>query len=470
VLARAIANARQAAGLSHDQFAALLELDPATVWAWESGAQPIDPVQLDVIARLFGLDVPQFLGADLRTSPSTLLYRSMAGGPALERFASDRLPHQLGEFMRCARIVAECEQLSGTPVASLAWLDDLSPEPLLAGSRAPHGAEELAGRVRARLGLGDRPVASMQGLLRELGIALFFADPDTLHPAVDAACMLHPRPAILVNITAGGDKWWRTRMSLAHELAHLCFDRDVLGAPRRFFLFSPAERAARSWYLFDRFEALEQRANAFAAYFLAPPVAVRALVSRSSAATPAALHTVARHFGVGHETAANILTNVFELSDIQRGALITAPGVELSPAHPDRVLQPRLRDDDFVARILALYRDGSIDGIRARRWLRLGSDEPLPEGAGLDDEQRAPIVSPGDRARQRVEYLIHRMLGDPTLHVAHVETLDAAKLRVRVVRSRDGDGEEIVGHVILGTDDLRILGATGPALAALATA
>lgn len=468
MLARAIATARQAAGLSHEQFAALLELNPATIRAWESGARPIEPVQLDVIAGLFGLEVPQLLGADLRTSPSTLLYRSMAESPALERFAGDRLPHQLGEFMRCARIVAECEQLSGAPAASLAWLDELGPEPLPVGSRAPHGAEELATRVRARLGLGDRPIPSMRALLRELGVALFFADPDTLHPAVDAACMLHPRPAILVNVTAGGDRWWRTRMSLAHELAHLCFDRDVLGAPRRFFLFSPAERAARSWHLFDRFEAIEQRANAFAAYFLAPPVAVRALVSRASAATPAALRTVARHFGVGHETAANILTNVFELSDVQRGALITGRPVELPSTHPDRVVRPRLRDDDFVARVLKLHREQVIDGVRARRWLRVPAHEPLPDGFGLADAQRAPLVSQGDRVRQRIEYLIHQTLGDRALRVGRVETLDAAKLRALVVRRGNEDVEAIVGHVDVGAEDLRILGTAGPDLAALA--
>lgn len=464
MLARAIAKAREVAGLSREQFAALLELSPSLIQAWETGAERVDPAQLDVVARLFGLDGPELLTTDLRTTPSALLYRSMAAGTALERFASDRLPHQLGEFQRCVRILAECEKMSGTTPEPLTWLEGLGPEPLPAGGTPPYGAVELAARVRARLGLGLDPIPSMQKLLREHGVALFFADPDTVHPAVDAACTLHPRPAILVNVTAGGDTWWRTRMSLAHELAHLCFDRDVLGVPRRLFLFSPAER----WQLFDRFEAMEQRASAFAAYFLAPPAAVQALVPRASAASPAALYSVVREFGVGHETAANILKNVFALSDVQRGALLAARPLSLAPTHPDRVVRPRLRDDAFVTRVLQLYRDEAIDGIRARRWLRLAAHEPLPTGFALSPEQRAPILSPSDRARQRLDHLLRRCLGDASLHVDAIEIVDPGRIRVFVVRSVDNAGDKPIGHVVLGADDMRVQTISGPDLAALA--
>ena len=470
VLARAIVKARQAAGLTVTQFATLLDLDASTIQAWESGARAVEPGQFDGVARLFGMEMTQFLGADLSNSPSSLLYRSMAGGSALDLFAGSRLPLQLGEFMRCARITAECDQLSGEAPPSLAWLDDLGPAPLAAESRVPHNAEALARRVRDRLGLGDRPIASMRTLLRDLGVALFFADPDSLDASVDAACMVNPRPAILVNVLAGGEKWWRTRMSLAHELAHLCFDNDVLGARRHLFLFSPAEKAARSWHLFDRFEALEQRANAFAAYFLAPPAGVRALISPSEATSPVALQRLASHFGVGQETAANVLKNVFDLSDVQRYALLSAPLVELPSNHPDRVTRPRLRDEVFTRRVLSLLRDDKIDGVRARRWLRLGAHESLPKGYGLSREQRAPIVTPLDRARQRLEFLIHTVLKDHTLHVGHVEMLPAARLRAQVVRPRSRDDEELVGHVVLESEDLRIVQATGPGLAALTSA
>lgn len=471
MFARAIAHAREVAGLSHEQFAALLELAPTTIQAWESGAERPDSAQLDVVARLFGLELRQFLTTDLRTTPSALLYRSMAAGPMLERFAGDRLPHQLGEFQRCVRILAECEALAGAPTSSRAWLEGLAPEPLAtAGSLPPHGAEELAARVRTHLGLRSGPIPSMRVLLRDLGVAVFFVDPETLHPAVDAACTLHPRPAILVNVVAGGDRWWRTRMSLAHELAHLCFDRDVLGVPRRMFLFSPAERAGRSWNIFDRFEAIEQRASAFAAYFLAPPAAVRALVSRSAAATPAALHAVACHFGVGNETAANLLTNVFSLSTTQRVALLAAPPVELPPEHPDRVVRPRLRDHEFITRVLALHRDGLIDGVRARRWLSLGAHEPLPAGHGLSPELMAPILSTHDRARLRLDHLIRNSLRDPSLHVDDIGESEAGDIRARVVRSTDGHDAEFVGYVDLALDDLRVLTVSDPGLSDLVCA
>jgi transcriptional regulator with XRE-family HTH domain len=337
MLARAIADAREATGLSYEQFAGLLALSPATVRAWESGESPIAAVQLEMVARLFGMDIPQFLETDLRTKPSALLYRSMAQGGALERFSLDRLAHQLGDFLYCVRVVSECERLAGESSASLAWLDELGPEPLAAASRPPHGAEELAATVRARLGLGLEPIPSMRFLLRGRGVELFFADPDMLHPAVAAACTLVPRPAILVNVMSGGDKWWHTRMSLVHELAHLCFDSNVLGEPRRLFLFSPVER--RSWQPVARFEALEQRANAFAAYFLAPRALVERLIPRSASASPEALHELRRRCGLGHETAANLLKNIFGLSDLQHNALLAALTSRSRPNTPTASLR-----------------------------------------------------------------------------------------------------------------------------------
>ena len=59
----------------------------------------------------------------LRTTPSTLLYRSMARGPELERFATARLPQQLGEFLYCVRVAAQCEQLARVTGRPRAWLD-----------------------------------------------------------------------------------------------------------------------------------------------------------------------------------------------------------------------------------------------------------------------------------------------------------------------------------------------------------
>ena len=350
--------------------------------------------------------------------------------------------------------------------APLAWLESLCPEPLPVGSRPPHHAERLAARVRAHLGLGEETIPSMQDLLRGLGISLFFADPGALDPAVDAACTLQPRPAILVNV-GNGDAWWRTRMSLAHELAHLCFDRGVLGAPRRFFLFSPSEQAARSWQVVDRFEALEQRASAFAAYFLAPPTAVRKLIPRSSASSAAALYEVARRFGVGHETAANILTNVFQLSEFERSKLRAIRPIDLGAEHPDRIVRPQLRDDRFVARVLDLYRDDVIDGIRARRWLRLGAHEALPPGFGLPPEQQAPLVSPEIRALQRLEYLIYETLGDSSLRVESIEPIDEARLTACVVRNAGDGTSRVIGQVVLASDDLRVLATSNSGLAAL---
>lgn len=458
-LAQAMTRARAAAGLSMERFAALLQLSASTVQAWEDDRAPVPPEQLDAIARLFGLDIPQFMTADFTASPAALLFRSIADADAssLDGLAAVRAPHLLGEFLRCVRIEDECERLAGAE-ASWSWLDAFPAVPVDPESRAPHGAEELAARARELLGLGEAPIASMRKLLEvRLGVSLFFVTPEELSPTIDAACVSFPRPAILVNVVAGGEKWWRTRMSLAHELAHLLLDRDVLHAPRRLFLLSPAERAPQAWRLTEHFEAMERRASAFAAYFLAPPAAVRALVRPEEAATARALRAVARHFMVGQETAANVLTNVFRLPELERARLLNLePGLDLPRDHDDRVPRGGLRNKRFVARVMRAYAGGKIDGVRARRWLKIPATEPLPHAGGVREQLRRPLLSLTDRAALGLETRLRELVHDPAVFVESVRRRADGTMVASVARAHEDGGFDDLGEVVLAAD-LRVI-------------
>src|SRR5207237_4984957 len=98
---------------------------------------------------------------------------------------------------------------------------------------------------------------------------------DEVDANIDGASTLEPIPAVLVNLVGGRERWWRTRMTLAHELCHLLFDALPDADHHRMLMFSPhrdGSRAAhgnnRRYPLPDVLERMERRAKAFAAYLL----------------------------------------------------------------------------------------------------------------------------------------------------------------------------------------------------------
>ena len=68
--------------------------------------------------------------------------------------------------------------------------------------------------------------------------------PEEMDPEIDAASTVTPEPAVLVNLVGGAEQWWRTRMTLAHELCHLLLDRERSGEPRFVMLSPTSERRA----------------------------------------------------------------------------------------------------------------------------------------------------------------------------------------------------------------------------------
>jgi Zn-dependent peptidase ImmA (M78 family)/transcriptional regulator with XRE-family HTH domain len=131
---------------------------------------------------------------------------------------------------------------------------------------------ELASTARRRLGLGNEPIASLRKVVEEtLGIPVVQI---ALPPAIAGATVaVKERRGVVLNTVGMHSNVWVRRFTLAHELGHLLFD--------------PAQRLLS--VRVDSFEALhlspdqvrdevEQRANAFAIAFLAPPDGVRGIV------------------------------------------------------------------------------------------------------------------------------------------------------------------------------------------------
>ncbi|MDI1434263.1 XRE family transcriptional regulator [Polyangium sorediatum] len=439
-----VRDARQTAKLSEHAMARLLGLSVDELRRIENAKDEASPVLLDRYAQTFGLSLKRFLAGEARQAPMALLLRSIYA-PSLDELANAEAHRVLGEFVRTARDIADLRDVLHEPRDS-SLLNTLKARPIDA-SPPPHGAERLAQSLRAHLDLGLDPIPSMIDLLeRRLGVDILWLSPDELDRDIDGASARGPTPAILVNLVGGAELFWRTRMTLAHELCHLVFDRNVLstGRPRGFVLFSPRppagdeegtrRRSYRRFQLFDDFESIERRASAFAAYFLAPPEGVRQLVGRTDATSEEAIVAVSHHYGVGRETAINVLKNVYRLPPDARRVMLTRRYTPPTPSdHPDvhrgaiglraGALQ------DLVLRALAR---GAIDSVTARDYLGLGLTDDLPPHPELDDAQRAPLRSPEDKARSRVDRHLQETQENTRLYAAAV-TRDPDGFRVDVV-------------------------------------
>jgi Zn-dependent peptidase ImmA (M78 family) len=163
-------------------------------------------------------------------------------------------------------------------------------------------AEQLAERVREELGNPLEPFASVRTAMARLGVATFFTE--FAAEEVDGATwrVASSPPCVVANARARSGLVTAARMTFAHELCHALFDR-----PRQGDVGLVEVRTPRS-------TAQEQRANAFAAWLLAPREAVRRFLQESGlrpgqVPTQQHLLSLSLHFGMGVEAMANHLVS-----------------------------------------------------------------------------------------------------------------------------------------------------------------
>lgn len=159
----------------------------------------------------------------------------------------------------------------------------------------------LAEEARAALRLGERPIPSMRELVEDrLGIPVVQAELQrNLAGATIAADDGNGARArgIVLNTTGDNRNVWVRRATLAHELGHLLFDSDARLRHVRVDSYDDGATDPEG----GEGDFVEQRANAFAAAFLAPLAAVH-----RTAPPPFGPETVAktmREFGISLTTA-----------------------------------------------------------------------------------------------------------------------------------------------------------------------
>ena len=459
-LSDAIRTARLDARLDAPLMAAMIGVDEPRLVQLEAGERDPRPEELEAYAQVFGVSLQQLAAGDATRAPLTQLFfrsASEGGRAALQELVATGGHRVIGEFMRCTREIAALESLLNLPAPRAFPVPPTSITDLLE-SAPPYGADRLAEWFRAELGLGLGPIPSMRTIITEkLGIRVLWVTPEELDPVIEGASTRSPRAAILVNLVEGPDCWWRTRMTLGHELCHLLCDEGP--GNDRMAMFSPhALRGMRQrWQMFEGFDRLELRAGAFAACLLAPAESVQRLVGKRDVTAEETISLVGKTFGLGRKTAIFRLKHVFRLSQQTYLAMVARSADHWRRSHSeDRVRGPvGLRAGAVEQLALEAFAQGRLDRVSVREHLRLPLSEPLPDHPRLSALQRAPVRRIEDTIRGLAQrYLQEEDIGTEAACFAAGITSVEGGYRVEVVggASRETGEQAPCGHLLVSYD------------------
>lgn len=358
-IGRALQRARAAWGLSPAELAQRSAVSEVTVKVAErSGrAQLTDLAALAVALGgslddlLAGREFWNAMSIALKTSEASFEF-SLVRARVITLANAANIEHALARFLGLPQ-----QWDRGAALGPAGLEDDLTKQ-----------AEVLAKKVRQAVGAHNEPISSLRAFSARLGVIAFLTDLGT--DAVDGL-MWRERgaaPCIAANVAARGGTGTAIRMTFAHELCHALFDRPKAGAIG--ILEQRTEDAV----------GREKRANAFAAYLIAPRVAVLESLARlgcRSGDLPTAQHlrSLAQEFGMGIEAMAYHLVNchVWTIKEALKRKTFSVPYASdddreyTAPTTAEHMvpLERRGRVLDLATQALALKR------ISVSRWREL---------------------------------------------------------------------------------------------------
>lgn len=206
-LGERLRSARSQAGLTQEQAAKAMDMARTTVVAVEKGQRRVRPEELDTFSRTYGISVNSLFRPSVVRVDLLPRFRSLADGSNGSAQEAARLLNDL------ASAEIELEQLVGRTLKR-----DYPAERSILPGDVREQAEDLAGEMRQRLGLGLAPISDIVSMLEtEIGVRVFIRP---LKGAISGlfvydedvgACILlnqnHPRE--------------RRALTAAHEFAHL---------------------------------------------------------------------------------------------------------------------------------------------------------------------------------------------------------------------------------------------------------
>lgn len=283
--------ARQLAGLRKVDLATEIEMAPASVSAWESGAQRPNATAIAKLSLALQVGPQFFQPVGMRDSavvPSTPHFRSL-------RATSQRAQDQAYAYGRLASDIARLlEKTVEFPSVRLPSLP-------VDGSEISIGAAEaVARKARESFGLPSGPVDNLIRLAENAGVLVVFSAPQTA--SIDAYSFESPsRPVIVLNPEK--DDYYRQRFDVAHEFGHLIMHAD-------------AEPGGR---------IVEDQAQRFAAEFLMPAEEIIAWLPKTTTDKGwSRLAELKEHWGVSMQALLYRARSLDVMSDITyRNAMIT---------------------------------------------------------------------------------------------------------------------------------------------------
>jgi Zn-dependent peptidase ImmA (M78 family)/transcriptional regulator with XRE-family HTH domain len=392
---RAIASAREGAGLTQDDVAAALGTSRQAVGYWEQGKRRLPHHQLLQLAALFRTTVDGLLSAaegPVQSAVETAAMLWRKSNIDLDDTARDGIKgftDFLDFYARLAhRMKRDATGLTRSPFLPGAGYGEFAVD-----------ARRKASEVRHYLGLGQGPIADITGVCEALGITIYRAHLGSdLSKTISGAFFKHPVIgfSILVNLdmTRG-----RRRFTLTHELAHA--------------LLHSATDAIVVSDTGHRGEQRETYADAFAGEFLMPEEGIRRTLEWLGAGPKVddvePVIRLQHTFNVSYITALVRLrqANIITMATLDKLRVI--PPVKITAAMgitPDWPPLPGSVADRFPLRFRSLLREacalGEVDNsvIQENLGLTSGQAEELVE--------KAPVISYDDLGQEWDE---HEALG-----------------------------------------------------------
>jgi Zn-dependent peptidase ImmA (M78 family)/DNA-binding XRE family transcriptional regulator len=205
--------ARSAANLTQNAVAASLGMARTTLVAIEKGLRSVTAEELLALARLYDVSVGRITSPDAIHVDLSAKFRRNEG-----KEASKSVTEALVLLNRLATGAVELERLLGQELRT-----DYPPPIHINPQFVNQQAEDAAGNLRARLGVGHGPIPDIISLLElELGLRIFF------RPLPSQVCGLYAYdPAVGACVLINANHHWKRRVQTAtHETGHFAADRS----------------------------------------------------------------------------------------------------------------------------------------------------------------------------------------------------------------------------------------------------
>ncbi|MHB8319936.1 MAG: helix-turn-helix domain-containing protein [Acidimicrobiales bacterium] len=287
-----IRSLREAAGMSGQQLADLVDLDPSAVTRIESGERQVKSGELVALASALKVSALAIL------QPDSLLAKLPLANRFIDDDVSQGTVHQrivglteLHEVLKDAGI-SERPNLNNIPKVNDDWLES---------------ARSLATWAHQQLGFSEKSGPRFGTLVESIGSVFrtdVLVEPHESDSLLGATLISREFPLIVVN--SHGQSRQRALFTLAHELGHL--------------LSSEEEKLVQDRDLRTR-DADERLANAFASEFLMPEPAVLQIVDGLGGSADSLAEMILR-FGISYESLIYRLHNIRLINAAERDALL----------------------------------------------------------------------------------------------------------------------------------------------------